>query len=263
MEIRPYRGKHSGVAQLLYEKGVIQTLPKQIDRADLERDDGVDIIFRFKNMNPAKFAEYADTILLAAFTEAERYKDVKYKFAKFEVELNRNAKGRRSMSPRRTYCAGKNADSDVMVYGEQIIGPIPAEARSKPFLVNKIEEILGIPDSASPGAYVKKQRPFKVVTMVVSVRSGILEKPDYVLSGEQVEEIMKRSPAAQIESPKQIEKPKRKVGPGPKETESKGWIQIPWWKQEQIPWWKQEQIPWWKQEQIPWWKQRQGPRETT
>ena len=58
-----------------------------------------------------------------------------------------------------------------MVYGEAALGyTLPEEFKRKPFLVNKIQEILDIPLEYSP--QVTKQMPFKVVTMTISIRAG-------------------------------------------------------------------------------------------
>ena len=173
MEIRKYGKKRPDVTELLLSKGALSQPPIQIRRDDLEYDDGVDIIYRLKGMTPQKFAEYADMLLLAAYTEGQRYKGERYRFAKFEVELNRTTKGRETISPRRTYIASKNEDSDIMVYGEEVLGELPEEITKKPFLINRVQEILDMPDTPSPGAYVQKQRPYKVLTMVISIRGGL------------------------------------------------------------------------------------------
>jgi len=61
-----------------------------------------------------------------------------------------------------------------MVYGEEALGyKLPEDYPKKPFLINKVEEILGIPDSPSPGAYVKKQKPYKVLFLVISIRTEL------------------------------------------------------------------------------------------
>lgn len=173
MDIKKYGGKRSEVINLLYRKGIIDGYPSQIDRSDLQYDDGVDIVIRFKNLTPKKLDEYADMILLAAFQEAERYKDVKYKFAKISVAINRTAKGRRTIEPVLTYTAAKHSDANVMVYGEEALGYSIEEGEKKPFLKNKIEEILDIADRYQPDKTVQKVKPFKVISLVIGIREGL------------------------------------------------------------------------------------------
>lgn len=176
MDIRRYKGKYPDITNYLLERGAITGLPKQVKRVDLVYDEGVDIVYDLKGMTPAKFKEFADSLLLAAFTEAERYKDEKWRFAKFVVRLNRTAKGRKTINPIREYVAAKHPDSDIMVYGEKALGyELPEEYKKRPFLINKVEEIIGIPESPSPGPYVVKQRPYKVLRMVISLRAGMPE----------------------------------------------------------------------------------------
>ena len=173
MKIHRYVRKYPDITQLLHKEGVLVTYPVQINRTDLEYDDGVDIVYRLKRMTPARFREFSDALLLAAYTEAERYKEEKWRFAKLEVQLNRTSKGRKTVSPRRTYIAAKNPDSEVMVYGEEALGYTIPEGMPKPFLINKVEEILGIPESESPGVYVQKQNPYKVLSMTICIRAGL------------------------------------------------------------------------------------------
>ena len=173
MRIKRYTKGRPAIVELLLDKGVLRRPPRQLLRDDLEYDQGIDIVYELKNITPAKFRAYSEALLLAAFTEAERYSEEKYKFAKLVVELNRTAKGRDSISPRRDYIAAKHTDSEIMVYGEEALGyKLPEEERRRPFLTNKVQEILAIPDTPSPGQYVQKQRPFRVVLMIISIRSG-------------------------------------------------------------------------------------------
>ena len=174
MDIKKYGGKHSEVVNLLYKKGIIDGYPSQMDRSDLQYDDGVDIVFRFKNLTPKKLDEYADMILLAAFQEAERYKEYRYKFAKISVAINRTAKGRKTIEPVLTYTAAKHHDANVLVYGEEALGyDLPEDEKRRPFLKNKIEEILDIADRYQPDKTVQKVKPFKVISMVIGIREGL------------------------------------------------------------------------------------------
>jgi hypothetical protein len=177
LKIIRYAGKLPEAAQVLLEQGVLSGRPTQKERQDLMYDEGVDITYTLQGMTPAKFRQSSDALLLAAFQEAERYKEEKYRFARFVVRLNRTAKGRKTgISPTRDYTAAKHTDSDVMVYGEEALGyTLPEDYKKRPFLVNKVEEILDIPDSPSPGPYVQKQRPYKVLFMTICIRAGFNE----------------------------------------------------------------------------------------
>ncbi len=177
MEVKRYRGKFNRTVQYLHDQGVLSGYPVQVERTDLIYDEGVDVIYRLKGMTPAKFENFSGALLLAAFLEAERYKEVKYKFAKFQVRLNRTTKGRKMVNPIRDYTAAKHPDSEIMVYGEEALGyTLPDEYTKRPFLVNKVSEILGIPDSPSPGPYIKEQVPYRVLYMIVSLRAGLNER---------------------------------------------------------------------------------------
>ena len=171
MDVKPYRRKYPDVAKLLYKEKILSKYPHQVERIDLEYAEGVDIVYTLKNLSPARFSEVVDYLLLAAVTEANRYEEYRWKFAKFQVELSRTAKGKKKVGLVRDYVAAKHDDPDIMVYGEEALGYTIPEGDRKPFLINKAKEILDIPNSSSPGAYVTKQSPYKVVTMVVSIRT--------------------------------------------------------------------------------------------
>jgi len=173
MKIKRYGPSRPAVVDLLLDRKILRNPPVQTKRLDLEYDEGIDIVYDLKDLTPEKFFEYSEPLLLAAFTEAERYKEEKWKFAKFVVELNRTAKGRITLNPRRDYIASKHTDADILVYGERALGyKLPEEVMKKPFLINKVREILDMPDTASPGGFLKKQRPYKVVGMIISIRAG-------------------------------------------------------------------------------------------
>ena len=177
MKVKRYKGELTEAAVLLTEQGALVGRPTQKERVDLLYDEGVDITFNLQGMTPSKFRRFSDLLLLAAFQEAERYKEEKYRFAKFEVKLNVTAKGRKTgVSPTRVYTAAKHTDSDIMVYGEEALGyELPEEYKKRPFLINKVDEILDIPDSPSPGPYVQKQRPYVVQSLTVCIRAGFNE----------------------------------------------------------------------------------------
>ena len=175
MDIKKFRGRYSSSVEYLYSTGV-SSYPIQVERVDLEYDEGIDIVFRFKRMTPSKFRELSDLLLIIALEQANRYEGIPWKFAKLEVELNRTAKGRKTIGPRRDYIAAKDKDAEVMVYGEDALGYLLPEGAKKPYLINKIEEILDIPDSPSPGPYISKQNPYKVISMTIAIRAGLKGK---------------------------------------------------------------------------------------
>lgn len=173
MDVRPYRGAHPAATRALYREGVLKSYPVQAERTDLTYDEGVDIVYEFKRMTPARFASLSDFILEAAYQEGERYADEKYKFVKIEVKLHRTKKGRRTVDPTRTYIAAKHTSSEIMVYGEQALGYLlPESYKSRPFLINKVEEIINMVDTDSPGPYVNKSNPYTVISMSVCIRAG-------------------------------------------------------------------------------------------
>lgn len=174
MDIKPYKGKYDPIAKLLYQRGLLHKYPDQIQREDLKYDDGIDIVYRFKGMTPKKFEEYSDALMLLACNEATRYNEHKWKFARINVELNRTAKGRKTIQPTREFTAGKHEDPDIMVYGEQALGyELPEEAKSKPFLTNRIQDIIDIVETVSPEGTVKRQNPYKVLTLTICIREGM------------------------------------------------------------------------------------------
>lgn len=170
MEIKKFAGKYPEVVSFLRREGVLDGYPKQVQRTDLEYAEGIDIYFKFKKLGPQKFRHYVDPILLAACECSARYEDEKWKFAKFRVAMNRNKQGVKRIEPTWDYTAGKHSSSEVMVYGEEALGyEVPGE--SKPYLINKAETILNIPDDVSTGPYVRQKNPYSVIGMVVSIRS--------------------------------------------------------------------------------------------
>jgi hypothetical protein len=171
LEIKSYKGKYPEVTRLLYQKGILARLPKQVKRDDLMYAEGIDIHYDLVGMTPAKFKEYSDSLLWIAYEEALRYNEEPIKFARFDVALNRTEKGRKMMSnPIREYTARGNPEADVMVFGEGALGYEIPEGMKKPFLINKVDEILGLTDSISLKPYIQVQRPYKVVKLVISIR---------------------------------------------------------------------------------------------
>ncbi len=180
MEIKPYPGEQPiKLARSLFKLGVLVKYPVQKKRDDLTTFRGVDIHYYFRGMTPSTFKELVDMLLLAAYEEASRYSEAPWKFAKFTVDLNLNAKGRtEGVSETREYIAAKHPDAETMVWGKGIDLP---EGVPSPFLVDKAEQILDILESESPGPYLQRKNPFKVRSMTISIREQLFKehpKPD-------------------------------------------------------------------------------------
>ncbi len=163
MPIRRYRSRYPRATSDLYRLGLLRQMPVQKEVRFL-RDHGVNITYRLKGVTPEKFRSIAHLFLEAAFHEAERYPEYRWKFARFDVQLNRTAKGRKSLPLIQTYTAGKHVDSQIMVYGPGY------ETDDKIFLKDKVDEIVDIP--ARYLGRVKRQRPYNVVDMEVCLRAG-------------------------------------------------------------------------------------------
>jgi len=171
MDIKPYPdGEPLPVARQLYKRGVLSRYPVQVKRDDLQTDKGVDIVYHLRGVTPAVFEEISDVLLVAAFEEADRYADQKYKFAKFTVDLNLNAKGRTAgVSTTRDYIAAKNPDAETMVWGPGYALP---EGVPSQFLVDKAKDVIDIPHSDSPGPYLRRKTPYKVRALTIGIREG-------------------------------------------------------------------------------------------
>jgi len=168
LQIRPYRGQYPGVVDYLLDKGVLKHPPRQVHREDLIYDEGIDITYEFKKLTPEKFKEFADTILLAAETEASRYGEEYWKFAYLDVELGGSPKGRTKSGEDpliRTFTAGKHKEPDIMVYGPGY------EVGEPTFLIDKVQQILEIPERYRDSQ--GKQRPYKVLRLVIGIRMGL------------------------------------------------------------------------------------------
>ena len=134
----------------------------------LFRDHGINITYRLKGMTPERFRRISHLLLEAAEAEANRYPEFRWKFARFEVQLNRTAKGRKSLPLTQTYTAGKHTEADIMVWG--IPGGVPGEVTN--FLIDKVEQIIDIPTRYI--GRVKRQRPYTVLDMEICLRAGEL-----------------------------------------------------------------------------------------
>ncbi len=166
MPIRRYRGRYPKPTRDLFDLGLLRQFPTQVE-VFLLRDHGVNVTYRFKGLTPEKFGQVAKILLEAAFEETERYdEDYKWKFARFDIQLNRTSKGRKSLPLTQTYTAGKHTDGRIMVYGPGY------EVEDKIFLVDQVEKILDIPTRYT--GKVKRQRPYTVVRMQICLRAGNL-----------------------------------------------------------------------------------------
>ena len=176
MDIIQYHRKYSEAVKLLYQKGVLEGYPKQETRGDLQYAEGIDIVVSLRGMTPAKFKEYAESLLWIAYEEARRYEGAPIIFAKFSVRLNRNEKGRKVISqPVREYTARGNPEPQVLVFGKQALGYVPThfvggkEVELKASLSDKVDEILALTEVYIKD-YLLKQRPYKVLSMTICIR---------------------------------------------------------------------------------------------
>ncbi len=171
MPIRRYKGRYPRATSDLYRLGLLRQMPVQKE-VQFFRDFGVNITYRLKGTTPEKFRNIAHLFLEAAYEETKRYPEYRWKFARFDVQLNRTAKGRKSLPLIQTYTAGKHVDSYIMVYGPGY------GVDEKIFLKDKVEEIIDIP--ARYIGRVKRQRPYTVINMEVCLRAGeplVVEEP--------------------------------------------------------------------------------------
>ncbi len=154
----------------LLDERALRRLPFQDDRSDLLTTDGVDIVYDFRNMNPSKFIRFISQFLVIAEYESNRYNDVEYRYAKFIVELNSGGRSRDRI--RRNYTTAMFRDTDDMIYGSSDDEPVELGGTGKS-LAHKAEAIINMLDTGSPGAYVNRQSPYRVLRMIISVREPI------------------------------------------------------------------------------------------
>ncbi len=154
----------------LLDQRIIRRLPYQDDRSDLMTTDGVDIVYDLRNMTPSKFMRSIAQLLVVAEHESNRYRDVEYRYARFIVELNSGGR-RGSENSRRSYTAAMMRDTDEMIYGSSDEEPVELGGTGKS-LSHKAEAIINMLDTGSPGAYVNRQNPYRVLRMIISVRDN-------------------------------------------------------------------------------------------
>lgn len=160
----PYdKGGYPSAAAILIEKGYISA-PQQEIRDDIRWATGVDIVYKLKNMTPARFKEASPYLLTLAEQEAQRYKDFKWKFAGFDVKLGRLKKGR-DLPEIATFMAAMHEDPAIMVWGEEVLG---YEVPQKYFLNNKVDDIIDIAKRYTDK--VDKQTPYVVTRLFISIR---------------------------------------------------------------------------------------------
>ena len=174
MRPRPYPRTLPEAIRQLIDGGALRRRPQQQDREELEYD-GVDIIYDLVNMTPDRFERFLPQLLAAAEFESNRYPEVDYRFARWEVELivQRGAtrQGRRLVrNITRDYTASMSVDTDTMVYGDDDSIPVELGGQGRS-LSDKAEAITNMTETGSPGAYVVRQNPYRVLRMIVGVRN--------------------------------------------------------------------------------------------
>ncbi len=160
----------SRVRELLDQR-IIRRLPYQDDREDLVTTDGVDIVYDLRNMTPSRFMRSIAQLLVVAEYEAKRYSNVEYRYARFVVELNSGGGRRGAEKIRRSYTTAMMRDTDEMIYGSSEEEPVELGGTGKS-LSHKAEAIINMLDTGSPGAYVNRQNPYRVLRMIISVRDN-------------------------------------------------------------------------------------------
>lgn len=160
MKKKLYAGRYPSAARYLMEED-ITSIPRQRKRDDLQYAEGVDIIYSLRNLTPANFGKYSDTLLLLAYQEAMRYNEYKWKFARFEVKLGRLKKGR-DLPEIATFQAAMHDEPEIMVYGPGY------EVPQKYFLVDKVRDIIDI--AKRYRGKISQQVPFRVIKLIISIR---------------------------------------------------------------------------------------------
>ncbi len=155
----------------LLDQKILRRLPYQDDRSDLATTDGVDITYDLRNMTPSRFIRTISQLLILAEYEAKRYPDVEYRYARFMVELNSGGR-RGSEKIRRAYTTAMHRDTDEMIYGNSDEEPVELGGTGRS-LSHKAEAIINMLETGSPGAYVNRQNPYRVLRMIISVRDNL------------------------------------------------------------------------------------------
>lgn len=155
--------------RVLLDEKALRRLPYQEDRGDLVTTDGVDMVYDLRNMTPSRFIRFISELLIMAEFESNRYPGVEYRYGKFIVELNSGGRVRDRI--RRSYTTSMMRDTDDMVYGRSDEEPVELGGTGRS-LSHKAEAIINMLDTGSPGAYVNKQNPYRVLRMIVSVRDN-------------------------------------------------------------------------------------------
>jgi len=160
MEKKNYKGKYPSAANYLIEEGVTSA-PRQVVKS-FTWSEGIDINYKLKGLTPVNFRKYADSLLLLAYQEAMRYEECKWAFAKFEVKLGRLKKGK-DLPDVASFQSAMHDEPSIMVYGPGY------EVPQRHFLKDKVEDILDIVKRYI--GKVSKQNPYKVIRLVISIRS--------------------------------------------------------------------------------------------
>ena len=172
---------------MLWRDGITASrFPIQEERADLQYDEGIDITYHFVmgrryGLSPRQFLSNAATLQMLAQEECNRYLETRkpldqrqrWFFASFKVKVNTMGKrGGKGEKLTRTYAAGKHREPDVMING---LDPKHGDVSlpKSTFLYQAIDKIERLVGEYRPGVALRKQQPFLVKEMVVSIRAGL------------------------------------------------------------------------------------------
>ncbi len=175
-QVLKYNGNYVSAAQYLMEEDPpmlsrIRQVPKNNFHKSWAKG-GVDIIYHLIGMNPKNFLKYKGQLLLAAYQEAMRYKDIYTHIgAGFDVKLmkKKGASFGFLNNPENivTFSSHMRRTTDIeeMVYGPGYETPTPVSLADK---ADQIVDILRRYDDK-----VQKQRPFRVLRMTIWCRMRV------------------------------------------------------------------------------------------
>ena len=156
---KPYLGHYPSAARYLIEENVANP-PRQVKK-ELKWAEGIDIIYTLRNLTPASFKKYSDSLMLLALQEANRYKESKWKFASLDARLGRLPKGK-DLPDIVTFQAAMHDDPEIMVYGPGY------EVPQKYFFKDKVDDIIDIAKRYQ--GKVKTQTPYRIIRLIISIR---------------------------------------------------------------------------------------------
>jgi hypothetical protein len=170
---KPNWGNYPPIAYDLYREGLLLGLPAELDRPELTvtRDPGRDIVYRFKGMTPAVFKEHKEDILLLARLTLDKYKrEWEDRYATITIRYYPPGEKRSRL---RGFTAARHDNPEVLVYGEEALGYTLPEGVPKPFLVDKVEEIIELPTKGVSPKWkpLKRRIPYRVVELRLALRN--------------------------------------------------------------------------------------------